>query len=152
MDRDTCPDLSLVRNAKRYAWIKTEETLGSDHRILMVTVETQKLRHAKGQAKLTDWTKFRDSDLPALDQATAYHAWAAALIESRDQHTTTIQTTEETPAIDTHLMHIWEARRSLTKRWSRQKLNRKLKLRIARLTQQAEQYSMVLARNNWIAK
>lgn len=90
---DTCPDLSLIRNAKRCAWINTEETLGSDHRIIMVTVETQKLRHTRGQARITDWTKFRDSDLPALNQAGGYHAWAAALIKSRDQYTHTIQTT-----------------------------------------------------------
>ncbi|KAH9374529.1 hypothetical protein HPB48_015450 [Haemaphysalis longicornis] len=52
--KDTCPDLYLVRNAKRYAWVSTEETLASDYRNLIVTVETQKLRHEKGQAKLTD--------------------------------------------------------------------------------------------------
>lgn len=49
-------------------------------------------------------------------------------------------------------MHIWEARRCLTKRWSRQKHNRKLKLRIARLTQQAVEYATALTRNNWIGK
>lgn len=78
--RDTCPDLSLVRNAKRYAWINMEETLGSNHRILVVKVETKKFRHTRWQAKLTDWTKFRDSDLPAPDQAKGFHAWDAALI------------------------------------------------------------------------
>lgn len=48
--RDTCPDLSLVRNAKRYAWINMEETLGSNHRILVVTVETNDKIQAHARA------------------------------------------------------------------------------------------------------
>ncbi|KAH7981097.1 hypothetical protein HPB49_021539 [Dermacentor silvarum] len=49
-------------------------------------------------------------------------------------------------------IHIWEARRGLTRRWKRQKYNRKLKIKIAELPSQAEEYAWTLAKNNWLAK
>lgn len=48
-----------------------------------------------------------------------------------------------------HLLHLWEARRSLSKRWKRQRLNRKLRLRIAAVTEEAAQYATQLAQTNW---
>ncbi|KAH7974549.1 hypothetical protein HPB49_016558 [Dermacentor silvarum] len=54
------------------------------------------------------------------------------------------------PDVDNHLMNLWEARRSLTKRWRRQKRNRKLRARISDLTQQAAEYAAQLADTNWV--
>ncbi|KAG0431826.1 hypothetical protein HPB47_021412 [Ixodes persulcatus] len=44
---------------------------------------------------------------------------------------------------------MWDARRGLIKRWRRQKLNRKLQLRIAKLTAEAAEYAEELTRSNW---
>lgn len=52
--------------------------------------------------------------------------------------------------VDNHLLHLWEARRSLTKRWRKQKHNRRLKKRILELTQQAAEYAAQLADTNWV--
>ncbi|CAN7947050.1 unnamed protein product, partial [Ixodes pacificus] len=49
---------------------------------------------------------------------------------------------------DARLLHLWEARRSLLKRGRRQKLNRKLKIKIAQLTEEALQYATQLAQFN----
>lgn len=46
-------------------------------------------------------------------------------------------------------MHLWEARRGLTKRWKKQRTNRKIRLRIARLTQEAADYARELSQQNW---
>lgn len=54
--------------------------------------------------------------------------------------------------VDNHLLHIWEERKSLTKRLSRQKHNRKLRLRIRALTQQAAEYAARLADSNWVER
>ncbi|KAH7956538.1 hypothetical protein HPB52_010243 [Rhipicephalus sanguineus] len=55
-------------------------------------------------------------------------------------------------AMDNHLLRLWEARRSLTKRWKKQKLNRKLKARIVELTEQAAGYAAQLTDSNWVEK
>lgn len=70
----------------------------------------------------------------------------------QQQHTTTNKTTEETPAVDNHLMHIWEARRSLAKTWTKQKLNRKLRVRISELTEKVAEYTVQLSEANWVEK
>ncbi|KAH7937388.1 hypothetical protein HPB49_011477 [Dermacentor silvarum] len=55
-----------------------------------------------------------------------------------------------TPEADNHRLHLWEARHSLVRRWRRQKHNRKLKIRIAELTQRAAEYAAQLADSNWV--
>ncbi|KAH7973678.1 hypothetical protein HPB49_003892 [Dermacentor silvarum] len=56
------------------------------------------------------------------------------------------------PAGDNHLLHLWEARHSLVRRWRRQKHNRQLKIRIAALTQEADEYAAQLADSNWVER
>lgn len=51
--------------------------------------------------------------------------------------------------MDKHLLHLWGARRGLTKRWKMQRHNRKLKQRIARITAEAEEYAETLTKNSW---
>ncbi|KAH7974030.1 hypothetical protein HPB49_008597 [Dermacentor silvarum] len=58
------------------------------------------------------------------------------------------QLSEATPAAENCLLHLWEARHSLIRRWRQQKHNRQLKLRIAELTQKAGEYAAQLADSN----
>ncbi|KAH7978163.1 hypothetical protein HPB49_004711 [Dermacentor silvarum] len=55
-----------------------------------------------------------------------------------------------TTEVDNHLLHLWKARHSLVRRWRRKKHNRKLKIRIAELTQRAAEYVAQLADSNWV--
>ncbi|KAG0444253.1 hypothetical protein HPB47_014002 [Ixodes persulcatus] len=55
---------------------------------------------------------------------------------------------EKTPTVDARLLHLWEARRGLTKRWKRQRHN-KIRTKIQELTKVAEDHAVDLARNNW---
>ncbi|KAH7965918.1 hypothetical protein HPB49_012133 [Dermacentor silvarum] len=61
------------------------------------------------------------------------------------------QRTVETPEVDRRLYRkpLWEAREGLLKRWKRQRLNRKLRLRMAHITQ-ARDYATELTQQNWV--
>ena len=146
--RDTCPDLSLVKNAKDATWENLGDSLGSDHCLLRVTL-LEKPAHKKwGQAKLTDWQQFRNETIPPVLFSGGYAEWATHINHIQKKHLTTLQTNEEIPAVDTHLLHLWEARRSLTKRWKKQKTNRKLRTLITQLTEQAVAYAAQLSYSN----
>lgn len=150
MTRDTCPDLTLSKHIQHIEWYNTEDTLGSDHCILKTLIHTRPLKRPSTRARLPDWTSFRKS-LPQTSLIdNGYSSWAQNLMTTLKRHEKCIQTTEDFPAVDNHLLHLWEARRSLTKRWKRQKHYRTLKRRITDLTQQAAEYASQLADSNWI--
>lgn len=71
-------------------------------------------------------------------------------MQAYQTNTKHVALSEKTPVVDPHLVHMWEGRRSLTKRWKRQRLNRKLRARIEQLTEQANEYARQLQANNWI--
>ncbi|KAH7953147.1 hypothetical protein HPB49_005162 [Dermacentor silvarum] len=61
-----------------------------------------------------------------------------------------IATTSQTPFVDARLTHMWAARHSLTRRWKRQRHNRKLAKRIAVLNKQIAEHAAKLCRDNWL--
>ncbi|KAH7954723.1 hypothetical protein HPB49_021312 [Dermacentor silvarum] len=85
-----------------------------------------------------------------LSSPDGYSAWAAHALSTQHSHTRVIQTTQAAPAVDPHLLHLWDARRGLLRRWRRHKLNRKLKARIAALTEEAAAYAAHLSDTNWV--
>ncbi|XP_049524037.1 uncharacterized protein LOC125945791 [Dermacentor silvarum] len=93
-----------------------------------------------------------EEDNPPPPPSEEYEKWAESLLAAREKVTRTLQTSEDVPAVDNHLLHLWEARRGLTRRWKKQKLILKLKIKIAEITQQAEEYAWTLAKNNWLTK
>lgn len=149
VNRDTCPDLTLVKNISHATWENLDDTLGSDHCLLKITISAKVARTTWSQAKLTNWTAFRSHAIPSVFGAGGYTEWAKQLTATNSKCVTILQTTEDIPAVDNHLLHLWEARRSLTKRWRKNKLNRKLKLRIAELSMQAAEYAAQLNDSNW---
>ncbi|KAH7952938.1 hypothetical protein HPB49_002962 [Dermacentor silvarum] len=106
-----------------------------------------------GYPKLPDWTKFRSDYTNTTSIAhQGYATWSQNLVTSLHQTEQTVQLSEATPAVDNHLRHLWEARHSLVRRWRRQKHNRQLKIRIAALTQEADEYAAQLADSNWLER
>lgn len=153
VNRDTCPDLTLTKNIRHADWINAEDTLGSDHCIVNTIVYTCPLQRPIAQARLPDWTACRQS-LSAQTSVleTGYASWAQTLVKTLHKHERQIQLSERTTDVDNHLLHIWDARKGLTKRLRRQKPNRKLGLRIRALTQQAAEYAAQLADSNWVER
>lgn len=68
-----------------------------------------------------------------------------------DKHTQKISTTHQTPCVDARLAHLWEARRSLTKRWKRQRHNRKLRKKINEISRKAAEYAAELCKESWLS-
>ncbi|KAG0425265.1 hypothetical protein HPB47_027564 [Ixodes persulcatus] len=100
-----------------------------------------------GPARLTDWKKFRETT--PTSPIHAIEEWTAQMLEAAKKHTKELPLTLDCPAIDAHLLHLWEARRGLTKRWKKRRTNRKLRLRIAQITLETATYAIHLSQQNW---
>lgn len=148
VSKDTSPDLTFTNQADEITWTNLGDNLRSDHYILSLSVNSSRIRRKVGQAALTDWTKYRDRQ-GSTGPITNVGIWAQQLLNTLAGVTKVVDTTRDTPVVDRHLLHLWEARRSLTKRWKRQRLNRKLKIRIAQLAQEANTYAQELCDGNW---
>lgn len=136
---DTTPDLAFSSHPGETRWTNLEENLGSDHNIISIGLNSPKIRHSLGRACITDWTVYRDKQ-EQLIFTEDIETWVEQIRETHGRATREIATTSDITAVDSRLIHLWEARRSLTRRWKRQRLNRKLKIRIAQLTQEANGY------------
>lgn len=147
--RDTCPDLTLVKNVGSADWKNLAEQLGSDHCILETTLREAGYKRKTGTAKITDWDKWRKKREKTEVHLADIEEWAADVTTSLRPFVTEVELSEKTPAVDARLLHLWEARRGLTKRWKRQRHNKKIRTKIQELTKDAEDHAVDLARNNW---
>lgn len=105
------------------------------------------IRHKKHHktVKLVDWAAFHKTEnFPFSQTPKSYFKWVTSLLKT--EVTKTIKTIPEAPALDAHLLHLWDARRQLAQRWKRQKLNRRLETRAATPTAEAEKYAIDLAK------
>ncbi|KAG0414309.1 hypothetical protein HPB47_008539 [Ixodes persulcatus] len=138
VSRDTCPDISLVK--ARWKLYLVPNHLGK--------------KRGKPQT-LTNWDSFRQlriakaEGIPITQDNGALERWVEQVQADVKKASKTVLTTDQAPEIDPHLLHLWDARHGLTKRWKKQKLNRTLRKRIAELTQEAEQYAEDLTQANW---
>lgn len=146
---DTYPDLTFTLNIADGQWRNLDENLGSDHYVISYSMTTPRLKRAPKQAKVTNWTAYRKYPMSTTPPNTA-EDWANELKVAHKATTRNISINAKTPAVDPHLLHLWEGRRSLTKRWKNQRLNRKLRARIATVTEQANEYARQLQAENWL--
>ncbi|KAL3193256.1 hypothetical protein MRX96_017938 [Rhipicephalus microplus] len=98
--------------------------------------------------KLVDWSKFRNTELGEVDNIDE---WSAKLLAATEGATEEIDAPEEIETMDPRLAHLLEARRSLQKRWRRQRHNRKLRKKIAELCREIERHSRQLCSQQWFA-
>lgn len=68
-----------------------------------------------------------------------------------EEATTTVPEEEGLQQADSRLLHMWEAKESLQKRLERNKHNRPLKRRIAKLNLEIQEFADKLALQNWHA-
>ncbi|KAG0423111.1 hypothetical protein HPB47_001096 [Ixodes persulcatus] len=153
---DTCPDLALTRCGQWSEWSNLEENLGSDHAIVQVDIAVSPGKTFLRKQALTDWDRFRAARTATHSEREQNDASLASCTErmvcDKNTYTETINLTTETPEVDRHLLHLWEARHGLIKHWKRQKLYRKLKKRIAAITAEVLEYATQLACSNWNKK
>ncbi|KAL3202640.1 hypothetical protein MRX96_053357, partial [Rhipicephalus microplus] len=153
--RDTNPDLTfaMLPEGGTAKWRNTGINLGSDHFIIEIELP---LAHLNGNPnrdktikhKLVDWSKFRNTELGEVDNIDE---WSAKLLAATEGATEEIDAPEEIETMDPRLAHLLEARRSLQKRWRRQRHNRKLRKKIAELGREIERHSRQLCSQQWFA-
>ncbi|KAG0427007.1 hypothetical protein HPB47_025909 [Ixodes persulcatus] len=101
-----------------------------------------------GTARITNWKNFREAT--PTGPIVSLEDWTTQLLEKERENTKELYLTKNNPAIDAHLLHLWDARNGLLRRWRKNKTNRKLKTRIAKLTAEAEAYALQLSQLNWM--
>ncbi|KAL3226194.1 hypothetical protein MRX96_049016 [Rhipicephalus microplus] len=153
--RDTNPDLTfaMLPEGGTAKWRNTGINLGSDHFIIEIELP---LAHLNGNPnrdktikhKLVDWSKFRNTVLGEVDNIDE---WSAKLLAATEGATEEIDAPEEIETMDPRLAHLLEARRSLQKRWRRQRHNRKLRKKIAELGREIERHSRQLCSQQWFS-
>lgn len=85
---------------------------------------------------MTDWNAFRE--LSTHTSCGSVVEWAAQVNETVRRATTETVTESDIPALDSRLAHMLEARRSLQRRWKRNRTNKTLRKRVARLGKEIE--------------
>ncbi|KAG0411079.1 hypothetical protein HPB47_011822, partial [Ixodes persulcatus] len=121
----------------------------SDHSIIEIEVAVTALKKFLKRHAMTDWDAFRKTRSGVTNEADDRERWVRDLQADAEKHTKHVNLTSQTPEMESRLLHLWEAKRSLLKRWNRQTLNHKLKLRIARLEKEALEHAEQLGKNNW---
>ncbi|XP_040072031.2 uncharacterized protein LOC120844346 [Ixodes scapularis] len=151
VSRDTSPDLTLLAGTLDITWTNTQDSLGSDHDIIHILIKDKSYKAHIGSARITNWDNFRkDRNSQNLDQNLSYEELIQEALKDSETHTQTIATSYRTLYVDPNLLHLWEARHSLTRRWKRQRHKRKLKKRIALINKQAAEYAAVLCKEKWL--
>lgn len=145
--------MAFVKGVREVRWENSGETLGSDHCILRIQTENLPVKKRHGLARLTDWEAFKKTRAEFEDKEIAdIESWVLGIKADWKRLTREVTLSTNTPEVDKHLLHLWDARRGLLRRWKRQKHNRKLRLRIAAVTREAEEYATELSRRNWDQK
>ncbi|KAH7943785.1 hypothetical protein HPB52_011617 [Rhipicephalus sanguineus] len=172
--RDTSPDLSIWSDVGAIAWSNSFEDLGSDHRVLCVTVgEDESEVDVCRKARVVDWDKFRETrerekqDGPIEDIGE----WCRRLLADVERATEEIELTDwrqrpskeggdrsrggvddgvpEPARVDSRLAHLVAAKKSMQRRSSKQKLNRKIRKKIAEINREIEAHCARLCEQEW---
>ncbi|KAH9380929.1 hypothetical protein HPB48_008410 [Haemaphysalis longicornis] len=89
--------------------------------------------------------------IPDPMEEDQYSAWITQVIQDQATCTTKLHTNTDNPCVDTHFLCIWEAMRSLQKRWRKQRHTRKLRIPITQHTEKAAKYARELCRESWLS-
>lgn len=144
--RDTMPDLSFTRNAV-VEWSNLQENLGSDHSIIELRMEIR--APPPRTYKYTDWDLFRQ--IRGEDESV-HDTFSELLVQIQkdvEKATKEIVTEFDAPGMDARLAHLLDAKRSLIARWKKQRLNRRLRKKIAELNRHIEEHCSELHKQQW---
>ncbi|KAG0419953.1 hypothetical protein HPB47_003776 [Ixodes persulcatus] len=122
----------------------------SDHYILSTTIPTSGYKHKKRGVRITEGDRLRKIRQEiAPTTIDNIEEWTQQLQDDVETYTQDIPEEAGITEIDNRLLHMWQARQSLHNRWLRQKHNRTLQLRIARLDQDIAEYATNLTHQQW---
>lgn len=121
--------------------------MGSDHYITELRMEI--IAAPPKTYKYTDWDLFRK--IRGEDEAV-YDTFSELLVQIQmdvEKATKEIVTDFDAPGMDARLAHLLEAKRSLLERWKTQRLNRRLRKKIAELNKLIEEHCSELNKQQW---
>ncbi|KAG0444123.1 hypothetical protein HPB47_014144 [Ixodes persulcatus] len=122
----------------------------ADHTLAKINLHAANFKRSKRPQSLTDWRKFReDSDPHDSSPFADYYMWMRHIHHRTQLHPQKLQQPDDAPAADAHLLHLWEARHSLIRRWKRNKCDRHLRKRISLLNDEIATYSDSLTEEHW---
>ncbi|XP_077559615.1 uncharacterized protein LOC144174415 [Haemaphysalis longicornis] len=152
--RDTTLDLLFVKIgvacAREALWRNTGEGLGSDYLVVEVTVPLSgNGNYGKRKHKITDWGAFRRALPDEQPDIEDIEKWTDAVTKTAEEATTEIQTDDNIDRMDSRLAHLLEAKKTLKKRWLKQRTNRRLRKKIAERNKQIEKHCRVLGAQQW---
>lgn len=149
---DTSPDLAFVKNITNVCWTNTQEDLGSDHTIVEIRANAGPCKKKSKLLKLVEWDKFRQNRENRIDSSENIEdieKWTSMLRQDVAAATHEVPPEANLQVLDSKLLHMWEAKRSLQARWKVQRHNRTLRRRIAKLNRDIEEYALQLCKSQW---
>ncbi|XP_077553450.1 uncharacterized protein LOC144168315 [Haemaphysalis longicornis] len=155
VSRDTTPDLTFVKNivAEDVEWKNTGLDLGSDHMIVETTVRLSRASAPQARKhKWVDWEAFRRQRNEAADENEHIQdiaAWMKNVTKDVKMATREIEMDVQVDSMDSRLVHLIQAKRSLQERWKKQRLNRGLWKKIAGLNRKIEEHCHALNNQKW---
>ncbi|KAG0431043.1 hypothetical protein HPB47_022162 [Ixodes persulcatus] len=144
---DTTPDLTFFKNVGAVSWHNLNEDLGSDHNILATCISV-KCKPLK-EFTITDWDQFRkrrEERALIQDLSIDLERWVTQLKRDVKSATKTVQTDLEIDRMNSRLAHFLEAKKALLDRWKGQRLNRRLRKKIAEFNRTTEDHCRSLTR------
>ncbi|KAH7941062.1 hypothetical protein HPB49_009703 [Dermacentor silvarum] len=126
---DTTLDLTFTRNVPQAQWSNLGQNLGSNNFILLSRIKAGPAKRIGIKTSLTNWDKrheLRNEHAPT--HISSLKEWATTLLEDVAAVTEEVPETAGLEEVDTHLLHLWQARMSIQNRWHK-RLNRKLRLK-----------------------
>ncbi|KAH7952002.1 hypothetical protein HPB52_016725 [Rhipicephalus sanguineus] len=150
--RPSTPDHSLVAYGGKSSWRNMGEDLGSDHfiieTILHAQCKTNRIQRIISLSLLLDLFRSSRRDKgPPKD----YEEWTETLFSDVVASTKEIELEDDFfPTMVSHLAHLFEAKKALNERWLKNKLNRSLRKRIAKINAETASYSKALEQKHWV--
>ncbi|XP_077547772.1 uncharacterized protein LOC144160025 [Haemaphysalis longicornis] len=134
-------------------WRNTGDDLGSDHVTVEITVPVP--ADQKNNVKTytwIDWSEFRkirdrgEADVEEIDDIDE---WTDKIARNVREARKEIETDVEMEAMDSRLAHLIEAKKAIQDRWKKQRLNRRLRKKVAELNKEIENHCRVLSNQKW---
>lgn len=145
--RDSTPDLTFVKGVGPASWRNLHENLGSDHFVLAISFEVSS--RAAREFRVTDWDLFRKIREGNQTDPADFNDWLSEVKRDVESATKTVRTDLKVDRMDSRLAHLLEAKAALLARWKQQRLNRRLRKRIAELNRTIEDHCQSLAKQQW---
>lgn len=106
--RDTTPDLTFVKNITEVAWQNLQESLGSDHFVITISVKVKAA--PPREFRVTDWDVFRKIRKEDTEEYSSLSDLFERLKKDSEQATKVVSTEVEVPRMDSHLAHLLETK------------------------------------------